>query len=189
MIKDFKEKEIFNEEFLMIIATLGALSIGFIPKANNMFAEGILVMLLFQLGEFLEDIAVDRSKKSISSLLEAKPKYGNLLIEDKIVKTELGQIKVGSILLVKPGETIPLDGVIVEGSCNLNTMSITGESLPRAYKQGQEILSGCINLDSPIKIKTISTNQDSTISKIIDMIKNANEKKSKTTRFISKFSK
>ncbi len=176
---DFKEGEIFNEELLMILATLGAFYI-------HSFEEALMVVLLFQLGEYLEDLAVNKSKASITKLMDLRLDTVN--IEDK-GKVKLEEAKVGDIFIVKAGEKVPLDGVVVDGETYIDTSSLTGESVPRKVAKDEKILSGCINKESLIKVQATTTSKDSTVQKIINLIENSNEKKSETETFIRKFAK
>lgn len=176
---DFKEGEIFNEELLMILATLGAFYI-------HSFEEALMVVLLFQLGEYLENLAVNKSKVSITKLMDLRVDTVN--IEDK-GKVKLEEAKVGDIFIVKAGEKVPLDGVVVDGETYIDTSSLTGESVPRKVAKDEKILSGCINKESLIKVQATTTSKDSTVQKIINLIENSNEKKSETETFIRKFAK
>ena len=176
---DFKEGKIFNEELLMILATLGAFYI-------HSFEEALMVVLLFQLGEYLENLAVNKSKASITKLMDLRVDTVN--IEDK-GKVKLEEAKVGDIFIVKAGEKVPLDGVVVDGETYIDTSSLTGESVPRKVAKDEKILSGCINKESLIKVQATTTSKDSTVQKIINLIENSNEKKSETETFIRKFAK
>lgn len=176
---DFKEGEIFNEELLMILATLGAFYI-------HSYEEALMVILLFQLGEYLENLAVNKSKASITKLMDLRVDTVN--IEDK-GKVKLEEAKVGDIFIVKAGEKVPLDGVVVDGETYIDTSSLTGESVPRKVAKDENILSGCINKESLIKVRATTTSKDSTVQKIINLIENSNEKKSETETFIRKFAK
>lgn len=176
---DFKKGEIFNEELLMILATLGAFYI-------HSFEEALMVVLLFQLGEYLEDLAINKSKASITKLMDLRVDTVN--IEDK-GKVKLEEAKVGDIFIVKAGEKVPLDGVVVDGETYIDTSSLTGESVPRKVAKDENILSGCINKESLIKVQATTTSKDSTVQKIINLIENSNEKKSETETFIRKFAK
>ena len=176
---DFKEGEIFNEELLMIFATLGAFYI-------HSYEEALMVILLFQLGEYLENLAVNKSKASITKLMDLRVDTVN--IEDK-GKVKLEEAKVGDIFIVKAGEKVPLDGVVVDGETYIDTSSLTGESVPRKVAKDENILSGCIHKESLIKVQATTTSKDSTVQKIINLIENSNEKKSETETFIRKFAK
>lgn len=176
---DFKKGEIFNEELLMILATLGAFYI-------HSFEEALMVILLFQLGEYLEDLAVNKSKASITKLMDLRVDTVN--IEGK-GKVKLEEAKVGDIFIVKAGEKVPLDGIVVDGETYIDTSSLTGESVPRKVAKDENILSGCINKEALIKVQATTTSKDSTVQKIINLIENSNEKKSETETFIRKFAK
>ncbi len=184
-----KEKEIFNEDFLMTIATIGAMCIGFLPNSEPEFNEAVFVMLFYQVGELFEMIAEGNSKKSIESLVKIRPDYANLVQDGKTKKVSLEEVKVGDIISVEPGERVPLDGIIIEGKTNLNTVALTGESVPRSAKVGDAIYSGFVNINGSIKVKVTKDFSESTATKIIEMVQSANEKKSKTDKFITKFSK
>ncbi len=188
-IEEVSEGEIFSEDFLMIIATLGALFIGFLPNSEPQFTEAVFVMLFFQVGELFEIIAEGNSKKSISALMEIRPDYANFIKDDKVEKVDPKIVKVGDIILVNPGEKVPMDGEIIEGSTSLNTVAITGESVPRSASVGAKIASGCINVSGSIKVKVGKIFEESTASKIIDLVQNATESKSENDKFITKFSK
>lgn len=176
---DFKDGEIFNEELLMILATLGAFYI-------HSYEEALMVVLLFQLGEYLEDLAVNKSKASITKLMDLRVDMVN--IEGK-GKVKLEEAKVGDIFIVKAGEKVPLDGIVVYGETYIDTSSLTGESVPRKVAKDENILSGCINKEALIKVQATTTSKDSTVQKIINLIENSNEKKSETETFIRKFAK
>lgn len=177
-----KEKQFFDENILMIIATLCAFIIG-------SFEEAVMVMLLFEIGEYLSELAVNNSKKSITKLLDLRVSTANLLRNDEIVTVDIKKIKVNDVLIVKPGEKIPLDGIIIEGTSHLDTSSLTGESLPKKVSENTEVLSGCINQENLLKIKATTTYKNTTTTKIIDLIENSNEKKTDTEKFITKFSR
>ena len=189
-IEEAKEGEIFNEGVLMTIATLGAMLIGFMPNTEAMFSEGIFVMLFFQVGELFEIIAEGKSEKSIKGLMNIRPDYANIEIEDgKTKKVAPDTIKIDDVIVVKPGEKVPLDGIVIEGKSSVNTLAITGESVPRTIEKGDAIYSGFVNKEGRLKIKVTKTFGDSTASKIIDLVKNASNKKSKSEKFITRFSK
>lgn len=181
-IKEMFEGEIFNENILMIIATIGA----FVIKS---YSEAVIVVLLFQIGEYLSDLAVDNSKKKIVSLIDLKSDFVNLKIDDEIKKVDIKEVKLSDIFIVKPGEKIPLDGVVIDGVSSVDTSSLTGESVPKNIKKDDLVLSGYINNDSILTIKSTSVYETSTAYKIVDLIENSNEKKGKTEKFITKFSK
>lgn len=181
--------ELLDEDFLMSVATIGALAIGFLPNTEPKFAEAVFVMLFFQVGELFEEIAEDNSQKSIENLLEIRPDYANIEVNNKIKKVNPEEVHINDTIIIKPGEKIPLDGIIVEGKTSLNTNALTGESMPIDVGEGNTINSGCINLTSVIKVKVTKEFKDSTASKIIDSVKNAIDNKSKSEKFITKFSK
>ena len=174
--------EFFDENFLMSIATIGAFAIQEYPEA-------VAVMLFYQLGEYFQSYAVKKSRKSIASLMDIRPDYANLKVDDKIEKVSPEQIKIGNIIVVKPGEKVPLDGIVLKGSSMLDTSALTGESVPREVKANDKILSGCINLNGILEIKVEKEYGESTVSKILDLVENATNKKAKTENFITKFSK
>ncbi len=174
--------KIFDENFLMTVATAGAFFIGEYP-------EGVLVMLLFRIGELFEHYATEKSRKSVSSLMDIRPDYANTERNGEIIMTEPDKVEIGETIIVKPGEKIPLDGEIIEGFSSLNTVALTGESLPKDVKTGDTVLSGCINLNGLIKIKVKNSFGESTVSKILELIENSNDKKTKSESFITKFSK
>lgn len=179
--------EVFDEDFLMCIATMGALLIGFLPNAETEFPEAVFVMLFFQLGELFEDYAEDKSRRSISHLMDVRPDTALVERGDKTFSVSPDSVAIGETIIVKPGDKVALDGVVVEGSSSLNTVALTGESLPQDVKAGDSILSGCINISGLLKVKVTKTFGESTASKIIDLVENASEHKSKSETFISKF--
>lgn len=174
--------KVFDENFLMVVATLGAFGIGEFPEA-------VAVMLFYQVGELFQSYAVDKSRKSISSLMDIRPDFANLVKEDKIEKVDPDDVEIGDIIIVKPGEKVPLDGVVIEGISMIDTMALTGESVPRKVEVGNEILSGCINQNGLLKIKVAREYDESTVSKILELVENASNKKSKSENFITKFAK
>lgn len=181
-IKNIFHGEIFDENFLMVVATIGAVLIGEFPEA-------ILVMLLYQIGENFQKIAVGKSRSAIKELMEIKPEYANVKRENNIVKVNPEEVKIGDIILVKPGEKVPLDGKIVVGSSMIDTKTITGESVPRKISEGENIYSGSINLSSVIEIEVVKKFEDSAVSKILELVEEATSKKAKTEKFITKFAK
>ena len=180
--KNIKRGKVFDENFLMSVATLGAFGIGEFPEA-------VAVMLFYQVGELFQSYAVDKSRKSISNLMDIRPDYANLLKDEKEEKIDPDDIKIGDIIIVKPGEKIPLDGVVIDGTSMIDTKALTGESVPRRVNLGDEILSGCINLDGVLKINVTKEFEESTVSKILDLVENASSKKSKSENFITKFAR
>ncbi len=181
--------EFFDEDFLMCIATLGALAIGFLPDAKPEFAEAVFVMLFFQVGELFEKIAEGNSKKSISSLMDIRPDYAYIEQNGKVKKVNPETVNIGDIIVISPGQKVPMDGVIIEGKTSLNTVAITGESVPRDVNVGDNIISGCVNGSGTVRAKVTKTFSESTVSKIIDLVENAADHKSKSENFITKFSK
>ena len=181
--------DVFNEDFLMAIATIGALCIGFFPGADTEFPEAVFVMLFFQVGELFEGYAEGKSRDSISHLMNIRPDVANVEREGKVEVVSPDTVEVGETILVKPGEKVPLDGVVVEGSSALNTLALTGESVPRDLNEGDEVISGCINLTGVIKVRTTKSFGDSTVSKIIGLVESADENKSKSEAFITRFAR
>ena len=181
-VRNIFRGKVFDENFLMTVATLGAFGIGEFPEA-------VAVMLFYQIGELFQSYAVDKSRKSIASLMDIRPDYANLYKNDRIEKISPDEVKIGDIIIVKPGEKVPLDGYVIEGGTTLDTKALTGESLPKEIKEGEEVLSGCINLDRVIKINVTKEFGESTVSKILDLVENASSKKSKSENFITKFAK
>ncbi len=181
--------EVFNEHFLMTIATLGALLIGFLPGAETQFPEAVFVMLFFQIGEMIEGYAEGRSRKSIEHLMEIRPDHATVLRGAEAIEVHADAVAVGETIVVKPGERIPLDGVITEGSTSLNTVALTGESVPHSVAVGDEVASGCINISGLIKMRVAKPFGESTASKIIKLVEEASEHKSKSETFIHRFAK
>lgn len=181
--------DFFDEDFLMSIATIGALCIGFLPGAETQFPEAVFVMLFFQVGELFEDIAEGRSRKSISALMDIRPDTANVERDGKILTVNPEEVKVGETIIVKPGEKVPMDGVVLEGTSSLNTVALTGESVPRSISKDDDIISGCVNLTGVIRAKVTKAFGESTASKILDLVENASENKSKSESFISRFAK
>ena len=180
---------LFNEDFLMCVATIGALCIGFLPNTDTEFAEAVFVMLFFQIGEAFEDYASDHSRKSITSLMDIRPETANLW-ENGVVRTvKPEEVPVGAIIVIKPGEKVPLDGVIIEGSSALNTIALTGESMPRDVSKADDVISGCINISGVLKVKVSKKYSDSTVAKIIDLVENSSQNKSQSETFIRKFAR
>ena len=181
-IENIFKGEVFDENFLMSVATIGAFIIGEFPEA-------VAVMLFYQIGELFQSYAVDKSRKSISSLMDIRPDYANLCIDGKMKKVNPNEVKIGDTIVVKPGEKIPLDGFIIEGETTLDTKALTGESLPREAVKGDNVLSGCININGLIKIQVTKEYGESTVSKILNLVENASSKKTKSENFITKFAR
>ncbi|NLZ93763.1 MAG: cadmium-translocating P-type ATPase [Firmicutes bacterium] len=181
-VKNIFRGKVFDENFLMAIATIGAMLI-------NEYAEGIAVMLLYQVGELFQDYAVDKSRKSIAELMDIRPDYANVKRGDELVRVDPDEVKLGDVIIIKAGERVPLDGKVIAGSSMVDTSALTGESAPRAVEVGQEILSGCININGVITAEVIKDYEESTVSKILDLVENASNKKSHSERFITKFAR
>ena len=181
-LRNITRGKVFDENFLMTIATIGAFFI-------SEFPEAVAVMLFYQVGELFQSYAVDKSRKSVASLMDIRPDYANLYHDKKTERVDPNKIKVGDIILIKPGEKIPLDGIVVEGTSTLNTLALTGEAVPRSISVNDEVLSGCINNEGILKVKVTKEFGESTVSKILDLVENASSRKSKSENFISKFAK
>lgn len=179
-IKNILNGKVFDENFLMTVATIGAICIKELPEA-------VMVMLLYQIGEYLQDKAVDKSKDSITELMDIRPDYANKISGNEVIKVNPQEVMIGDIILVKPGEKIPLDGTVIEGQSQIDTSSLTGESVPREAVIGQNVNNGCINLDGTIKLKVTKTFENSTVSKILEMVEEASDKKTKTENFVTRF--
>ena len=181
-IKGIAKGQVFDENFLMAVATIGAVALGD-------FAEGAAVMLFYQIGELFQSVAVGKSRRNITSLMDIRPDYANIEVDGKLEKVDPDDVKIGTDIIVNPGEKVPIDGVVVSGESTLNTSALTGESVPRSVKSGDEIISGCINLTGVLRIKTSKEFGDSTVSKILDLVENSSMKKSKSENFITKFAR
>lgn len=181
-VKGIKNKQIFDENFLMAVATVGAILLG-------EYEEGVAVMLFYQIGELFQSYAVGKSRRNISELMDIRPDYANIEREGKTEKVDPDIVEIGSVIIVKPGEKVPIDGVVIEGNSTLNTSALTGESIPREVGAEDEVISGCINLDGVIKIRTTKEFGESTASKILELVENASSRKSKSENFISKFAR
>ena len=185
--KGIKHKQVFDENFLMAIATIGAMIVGLVQSGD--YVEGIAVMLFYQIGELFQSYAVGKSRKNISELMDIRPDYANIEVDGKLEQVDPDEVAVGTIIVVQPGEKVPIDGIVVEGISSLNTSALTGESLPRDVKNGDEIISGCINMTGVLKIQTTKEFGESTVSKVLDLVENASSRKSKSEDFISKCAK
>ncbi len=185
--------EVFDENFLMAVATVGAMLLGVYQESQGLegeFAEGVAVMLFYQVGELFQAVAVGKSRRNITALMDIRPDYANIEAEDgSLVQTDPDDVEVGTVIVVRAGEKIPIDGVVVEGSSSLNTSALTGESIPREVGQGEEVVSGCVNLTGLLKIRTTKEFGESTVSKILDLVENSSMKKAKTENFITKFAR
>lgn len=181
--------DLFNEDFLMSVATIGALCIGFLPGAETEFPEAVFVMLFFQIGELFEEYAEGKSRDSISHLLAIRPDVANVERDGKVSEVSPENVAIGEIIVVKPGERVPIDGKVIEGETSLDTAALTGESLPRDISVGDSIMSGCINLSGVVRVKTTKAFGESTVSKIIDLVESADKNKSRSESFITKFAR
>jgi len=188
-IEDLLEGEVFSEDLLMVIATLGALGIGFLPNAEPEFTEAVFVMIFFKIGELFEEIAEGNSRKSISHLMDIRPDSAEIERDGKSEIVSPEKVEVGQTIIIRPGAKVPMDGVVLEGESSLNTVAITGESVPRKVSTGEEILSGCVNLSGLLRVKVQKPFSESTASKILSLVEEASEKKSTSENFISKFAK
>ncbi len=186
--KGILNRQVFDENFLMAIATVGAFVLAIITKSGD-YVEGIAVMLFYQIGELFQSYAVGKSRRNISNLMDIRPDYANIEVDGTLQQVDPDEVSVGSIIVVQPGEKVPLDGIVVEGSSSLNTSALTGESVPRDVNVGEEIISGCININGVLKIRTTKEFGESTVSKILDLVENASSRKSKSEAFISRFAK
>ena len=184
--KGIKNGQVFDENFLMAIATIGAFALAVYEKSGD-YNESIAVMLFYQVGELFQSYAVGKSRRNITELMDIRPDYANIENDGKLEKVDPDEVEVGSVIVVQPGEKVPIDGVIVEGNSSLNTSALTGESLPRSAKAGDEIISGCINMTGVLKIKTTKEFDESTVSKILELIEESSSRKSRSENFISKF--
>lgn len=180
--KGIKNHQVFDENFLMAVATVGAIAL-------DDYREGVAVMLFYQIGELFQSYAVGKSRRNISDLMDIRPDYANIERDGEIEEVDPDEVEIGSIIVVKPGEKVPIDGVIIEGTTTLNTSALTGESVPRDASEGDEVISGCINMTGVLRIKTTKEFGESTVSKILDMVENASSRKSRSENFISKFAK
>lgn len=186
--KGIKNRQPFDECFLMAVATVGAFAIAFVEQSGD-YNEAVAVMLFYQIGELFQSYAVGKSRRNISELMDIRPDYANIEVDGELTQVDPDEVEIGSVIIVQPGEKIPIDGVVVSGSSTLNTSALTGESLPRGVKEGEEVVSGSINLDGVLKIKTTKEFGDSTVSKILELVENASSRKSRSEAFIAKFSR
>ncbi|MCI7113278.1 MAG: cadmium-translocating P-type ATPase [Lachnobacterium sp.] len=185
--KGIMNHQVFDENFLMAVATVGAIIVAL--SENGDYTEAIAVMLFYQIGELFQSYAVGKSRRNISELMDIRPDYANVEVDGKLEQADPDEVEIGSVIVVKPGEKVPIDGIIIDGNSTLNTSALTGESVPRDAKYGDEIISGCINLSGVLKIRTTKEFGESTVSKILDLVENSSSKKSKSENFISKFAK
>lgn len=186
--KGILNRQVFDENFLMAVATIGAIAIAIYDRSGN-FNEAVAVMLFYQIGELFQSYAVGKSRRNISELMDIRPDYANIEQDGKLEKVDPDEIEIGTVIVVQPGEKVPIDGIVIEGTSTLNTSALTGESLPRETKVGDEIISGCINMTGVLKIRTIKEFGESTVSKILELVENSTSRKSRSEDFISKFAK
>lgn len=187
-LKGIKNRQVFDENFLMAVATVGAIALAVYDQSGD-YTEAVAVMLFYQIGELFQSYAVGKSRRNISELMDIRPDYANIEKDGKLEKADPDEVEIGSIIVVQPGEKVPIDGVITEGSSSLNTSALTGESLPRDAGTGDEIISGCINMTGVLKIRTTKEFGESTVSKILDLVENASSRKSRSEAFISRFAR
>lgn len=181
-VKGIMNRQVFDENFLMAVATVGAIALGD-------YKEGVAVMLFYQIGELFQSYAVGKSRRNISELMDIRPDYANVEQDGELVQVDPDEVEIGTVILVKPGEKIPIDGIVVEGASSLNTSALTGESLPREAKEGDEVISGCINMTGLLKIRTTKEFGESTVSKILELVENSSSRKSRSENFISRFAR
>ncbi len=187
-VNGVKNRQVFDESFLMAVATVGAVALAVYEKSGD-YTEAIAVMLFYQIGELFQSYAVGKSRRNISELMDIRPDYANIEKDGKLERMDPDEVGIGTVIVVQPGEKVPIDGVIVEGTSTLNTSALTGESLPRDAKAGDEIISGCINMTGLLKVRTTKEFGESTVSKILDLVENASSRKSRSEEFISKFAR
>ncbi len=186
--KGIKNRQMFDESFLMAVATVGAIALALYSKSGD-YTEAVAVMLFYQVGEWFQSYAVGKSRRNISELMDIRPDYANVERGGALEKADPDEVGIGSVIVVQPGEKVPIDGVVVDGASSLNTSALTGESVPRDVKQGDEIISGCINMTGVLKVRTTKEFGESTVSKILDLVENASSRKSKSEDFITKFAR
>lgn len=188
-IRNIGHGQVFDENFLMCVATIGAFALVFFPESEPHMAEGAAVMLFYQVGEFFQDYAVGKSRKSISEMMDIAPDYANIIQNGELTKVDPYDVQIGSEIVVKVGERIPLDGIVVSGNSQLDTTALTGESVPRQVKAGSEVISGCVNMTGVLTIKTTKPFEESTVSRILELVENASDKKARTENFITRFAR
>lgn len=186
-VKGIGNRQVFDENFLMAVATVGALALAVYEDGD--YTEAIAVMLFYQIGELFQSYAVGKSRRNISELMDIRPDYANIETNGKLEQVDPDEVEIGTVIVVQPGEKVPIDGIVVSGTSSLNTSALTGESVPRDVFQGEEIFSGCINMTGVLHIKTTKEFDESTVSKILDLVENASSRKSKSEAFISKFAR
>lgn len=186
--KGICNRQVFDECFLMAVATVGAIALALYEQSGD-YTEAIAVMLFYQIGELFQSYAVGKSRRNISELMDIRPDYANIETDGTLTRVDPDEVETGSVIVVQPGEKVPIDGIVVEGNSTLNTSALTGESVPRDAKAGDEIISGCINLTGVLKIQTTKEFGESTVSKILDLVENASSRKSRSEEFISRFAR
>ena len=187
-VKGIKNRQMFDECFLMAVATVGAVALALYSGSGD-YTEAVAVMLFYQIGELFQSVAVGKSRRNISELMDISPDYANIEVDGQLEQVDPDEVEVGSIIIVQPGEKVPIDGVVLEGTSSLDTSALTGESVPRDIAQGEEVISGCINMTGVLKIRTTKEFGESTVSKILELVENASSRKSKSENFISKFAR
>ena len=187
-LKGIRNRQVFDECFLMAVATVGAIALALYEKSGD-YTEAVAVMLFYQIGELFQSYAVGKSRRNISELMDIRPDYANVEVNGTLEQLDPDEVEIGTVIIVQPGEKVPIDGVIVEGSSSLNTSALPAKSIPRDAKAGDEIISGCINMTGVLKIRTTKEFGESTVSKILDLVENATSRKSKSEDFISKFAR
>ena len=186
--KGIRNRQVFDECFLMAVATVGAIALA-LYEGSGEYTEAIAVMLFYQVGEWFQSYAVGKSRRNISDLMDIRPDYANVEQDGQLVQMDPDEVTIGTVLVVQPGEKVPIDGVVVEGTSTLDTAALTGESLPRDIRPGEEIISGCINLTGLLKVRTTKEFGESTVSKILDLVENASSRKSRSEAFITRFAR
>ena len=186
--KGIKNRRVFDENFLMAVATVGAFALAIYDRSGD-YNEAIAVMLFYQVGELFQSYAVGKSRKNISALMDIRPDYANIEQDGALVQVDPDEVEKGAVIIVQPGEKIPIDGIVLEGFSSLNTSALTGESLPRDAKEGDEVISGCINMTGVLKIQTTKEFGESTVSKILELVEDSSSRKSKSEAFISRFAR
>ena len=187
-LKGIQNRQVFDENFLMAVATVGAIALALYERSGD-YTEAIAVMLFYQIGEWFQSYAVGRSRRNISELMDIRPDYANVEQDGKLEQVDPDEVSIGTVIVVQPGEKVPIDGTVVEGASTLNTAALTGESLPREVREGDEIISGCVNMTGLLKIRTTREFGESTVSKILDLVENASSRKSRSEDFISRFAR
>ena len=186
--KGIRNRQVFDENFLMAIATVGAITIALVEKSGD-YTEAVAVMLFYQIGELFQSYAVGRSRRNISALMDIRPDYANVEQDGELVQVDPDEVEIGTVIIVQPGEKIPIDGVVEEGVGSLDTKALTGESVPRSVQPGDEVISGCISLNGVLRIRTTKEFGESTVSKILDLVENSTSKKSRSENFNSRFAR